>query len=256
MKNKNVHSISTVAIAAIFISGLLFGERLLSTPSTAHSQETISSMPQRYITVVGEGIVNIKPDIAKTTIGVETVKASVKEASIENQAIIADVLAALKAAGIADKDMQTAGFNMYAEQMSNPDSKPEDAPQMRYHVTNQVQITIRDTEKVGEVLDAAIEAGANNSYGIEFNLDDQKSARADARTAAIENAGDRAEELAGLTGVTVGRVLSISEVIGSNPFFGASEARAFGGLGGGGGIPISVGELQLTAQVQVIYEIE
>ena len=253
MKNNRSTLISVVAVAAIVVNGLLFGGRLLPTPAAAYAQNIPVSAPQRYITVVGEGLVNIRPDIVKTTIGVETVKATVKEASAENQAIIAQVLSALRAAGIADRDMQTAGFNIYAEQLSNPESSPQDAPQMRYHVSNQVQITVRDTEKIGEVLDAAIEAGANNSYGIEFNLDDQAAARAAARTAAIEDAGAKADELAALTNVAVGQVLSISEVIGSNPFFGASQTRNFGG---GGGTPIEAGELQLTVQVQVTYAIE
>ena len=224
-------------------------------PTSALAQDANTSAPQRYITVVGEGIVNIKPDIAKTTIGVDTIKSTVKEASDENQVVIAQVLDALKAAGIADKDMQTAGFNIYAEQYVAPDSGPQAEPSYRYHVTNQVQVTIRDIETVGDVLDAAIEAGANSTYGVEFRLDDQEAARSEARGLAIENANSKAAELAGLNSVSVGQVLSISEVIGNSPYYAAPSAAAYG-LGGGGGTPISAGELQLTMQVQVTYAIE
>ena len=254
MKKNSFIVTAVAAIAAIIVSGILTGGRMLSVPS-ALAQDTAGSAPQRYITVVGEGIVNIKPDIAKTTIGVETIKGTVKEASDENQEIIATVIEALMAVGVADKDLQTAGFNIYAEQFVAPESGPQAEPQYRYHVTNQVQVTIRDIDKVGDVLDAAIEAGANSTYGVEFRLDDQEGARSEARALAIESANAKAVELAGLTSVTVGQVLSVSEVIGNSPYYSAPSAAAYG-LGGGGGTPISAGELQLTMQVQVTYAIE
>ncbi|MEZ4662759.1 MAG: SIMPL domain-containing protein [Caldilineaceae bacterium] len=253
MKKNSIITIFA-AIAAILASGLLLSGRLLPA-MPAYAQSAGGAASQRFITVVGEGVVSIKPDIAKTTIGVETIKATVKEASDENQQILAQVLDALKAAGIADKDMQTAGFNIYTEQFFPPDAGPQGEPQSRYHVTNQVQVTIRDIDKVGDVLDAAIEAGANSTYGVEFRLDDQEAARSDARALAIESANAKAAELATLTNVTVGQVLSVSEVIGNSPFFSAPSAQAYG-LGGGGGTPISAGELQLTMQVQVTYALE
>ncbi|MEZ4710152.1 MAG: SIMPL domain-containing protein [Caldilineaceae bacterium] len=251
---KNSIRLTLAAIAVLLVSSILFGSRT-SVPS-ALAQDANASASQRFITVVGEGIVNIKPDIAKTTIGVETIKPTVKEASAENQEIITKVLEALAAAGVADKDMQTSGFNIYTEQVFPTDSGPQGEPTSRYHVTNQVLVTIRDIEKVGDVLDAAIEAGANSTYGVEFQLEDQEAARSEARALAIESANTKAGELAGLTNVTVGQVLSVSEVIGNSPYFAAPRADAAYGLGGGGGTPISAGELQLTMQVQVTYALE
>ncbi len=252
---KNRVTIAVAAVAAVFVIGLFLGAQLLPEPAAVHAQTAVNSTPQRSITVVGEGIVNIKPDIAKTIIGVETVKETVAEASAENQEILTHVFEALKAAGIAEKDMQTAGFNIYAEQYYGaPDGGSEGAPQARYHVTNQVQVTIRDIDNVGDVLDAAIEAGANSTYGVEFKLDDQEPARAKARSLAVENAQDRALELAQLNDVTLGEVLSVSEVIGNSIYYSSAQAQV--GMGGGGGTPISVGELQLTMQVQVTYAIE
>ncbi|MCB0190063.1 MAG: SIMPL domain-containing protein, partial [Caldilineaceae bacterium] len=135
------------------------------------------------------------------------------------------------------------------------DSAPQAEPQYRYHVTNQVQVTIRDIDQVGDIIDAAIEAGANSTYGVEFRVDDQDAARSEARAAAIDNANAKAAELAGLTNVTVGQVLSVSEIIGNSGFYGAANTSAAFGLGGGG-TPIAAGELQLSVQVQVTYAIE
>lgn len=251
---KILFSLSTLAaLVMVFVGISVWNDGRPTAYDTAIAQDASSPFPQRYITVVGEGTVNIKPDIAKTTIGVETVKASVKEASSENREILTQVIDALKAAGIAEKDMQTAGFNIYAEQLSQSESNPQDSPQVRYHVINQVLVTIRNTERVGELLDIAIEAGANSSYGVEFRLDDQEAARSQARSRAVENARMKAEELATLTGTSVDEVLSVSEVIGSSPFYSSPTAMAFGGLGGGAGTPITAGELQLTMQVQVTY---
>lgn len=253
---KNSFIVTVVAaVAAILVSGILMGGRMLSVPSVL-AQEANSGVAQRYITVVGEGVVSIKPDIAKTTIGVETIKPTVKEASDENREVIAKVLEALVTAGVAEKDMQTAGFNIYTEQVFPADSGPQGEPTYRYHVTNQVQVTIRDIDKVGDVLDAAIEAGANSTYGVEFQLDDQEAARSEARALAVENAKAKAAELAELNNVTVGQVLSVSEVIGNSPFYAGPVAQSAYGLGGGGGTPISAGELKLTMQVQVTYTLE
>ena len=255
MQKERFTKFIAITVATLFVGGLLLGGTLLSKPGAAYAQEGAAPpATQRYITVVGEGTVNVEPDIARATIGVETVSNSVKEAGDENQAIIVQVMDALTAASIATEDMQTANFNIYAEQLGPMESTAEGLPQVRYHVTNQVQVVIRDIEGVGDVLDAAIEAGANSIYGVEFRLEDRTAVQAEARARAVDNAAAKAEALAGLNGVAVGEVLSISEVIGSGPFFAASEARVMDGLGGG--TPIQAGQLQVTSQVQLTYALE
>ena len=101
-------------------------------------------------------------------------------------------------------------------------------------MTNTVNVLIRDLDKVGAVLDASIKAGANNIYGVEFLLDDPTAARSAARQMAVENAAATATELAGLTGVEVGPIVSISEVIGNNGGFYSNQFTQFStGMGGG-----------------------
>lgn len=222
--------------------------------ANAQSNESAASLP-RTITVVGEGKVTIKPDIARANIGVEVMRKSVKEASDANKAALESVLDTLKQNGIEEKDIQTSGFSIYAERFGPEGPLPED--QTNYRVSNNVSVVIRDLEKVGAILDAAIEAGANNIYGIEFGLDNTESAQAEARKEAVTNARAKAEELAELNGVTVGMVVSVSEVVGNNGgYYNASNFTQLDrAMGGGGGTPVTPGELNLTMQLQVVYAI-
>ncbi|MBX3015030.1 MAG: SIMPL domain-containing protein [Caldilineaceae bacterium] len=254
-QRKSLHWISTgfllVALLAGAVASRIFD---FSAAQVAHAQSTIPALP-RTITVVGEGKVKIKPDIARAQIGVEVMKSSVKEASDANKVALEAVLAALKEQGIEEKDIQTSGFSIYAERYGADGPLPEN--QTNYRVTNTVSVVIRDLEKVGAVLDAAIEAGANNIYGVEFGLDKTDTVEGEARAGAIADAKAKAEELAELTSVTVGGVVSISEVIGSGGgYYNASNFNQLDrGMGGGAATPISPGELELTLQLQVVYEI-
>jgi hypothetical protein len=211
-------------------------------------------MPPRTITVVGEGKVSIKPDVARAAIGVEVVEPTVKAASAANKELIEAVLAALKEQGIAEKDIQTSGFSIFAERFGPMGPLPAD--EVQYRVSNNVSVKIRALDSIGAILDAAVEAGANNIYGVDFSLDDPNAVESSAREKAVADAKAKAEELALLTGLKVGNVVSISEVIGAG---GGYYAGSFAAPGlqtlGGGGAPISPGELELTMQLQVVFMI-
>jgi len=246
-----------VAIPTLF-AFLLLAVALVAAPlaPAVRAQESVDSpaLP-RTITVVGEGKTSIKPDIARVNIGVEVMKESVQEASAENKATVEAVLEALKAAGVEERDIQTSGYSVYVERYGTEGPLAEN--DLRYRVSNNVNVKIRDLEDVGSLLDAAIEAGANNIYGVEFALDDASEARSLARANAVENALAKAEELAELAGVEVGQIVSLSEIIGSSGGYYNQmvSASAYMGLGGGGGTPVSPGELEVTYQIQVVYTI-
>jgi uncharacterized protein YggE len=222
--------------------------------SSAAAQEqpaaSTTTLP-RTITVVGEGTVAIEPDVATIQIGVETTGDSADQASAEAAAVMDAVLAALAQLRIPSRDIQTSGFSIWVERPSGPDGQP--SGQVIYRVNNSVTVTIRDLDTVGDVLDAAIAAGANNIYGVNFSVADPDEVMAEARKIASENARARAEELASLHGVAVGEVVSISEVIGGGavPLAGINASIAYAGGGGG----IAPGELEMTAQLQVVYAI-
>ncbi|MBI3960056.1 MAG: SIMPL domain-containing protein [Chloroflexi bacterium] len=252
---KNSFGIAAFVLVIALVAGVVLGRGNFA-PQIAQAQMEMDHT--RTVTVVGEGVVKIKPDIAQVNIGVEVVKPTVKAASGEANEIMDAVLAALAEAGVEEKDIQTSGFSIWVERVYGPDGSFDDA-QNRYHVNNNVFAILRDLDSVGATLDAAIEAGANNIYGVTFSLDDPKSVESDARAKAVENAAAKAAELAALNDVEVGAVVSISEVVGQGGgYFGgnfAAAAQAYGG-GGGGGTSVSPGELSLSMQLQITYELK
>jgi uncharacterized protein YggE len=210
----------------------------------------------RTITVVGNGTVRIKPDIAQTNIGVEVIGNTVSEASSQAEDTMNKVMDAIKAQGVADKDIQTSGYNVWVERPYGPEGPSPDT-QSLYHVSNTVSVTVRNLDDLSKVLDAAIEAGANNIFGVNFSVADPAPLQDQAREKAVLDAQSRAAELAKLNNVQVGQVISVSEVIGGGSMPAAYPAAAAvpAGMGGGGG-PISPGELEIAVQLQITYAIE
>ncbi len=258
MKNKSQSSIIiAVSATVMLLGGLLFTvlAGLAPTPVRAQTGSVDSALSARTITVVGQGKVNVRPNMAQATIGVEVVKPTVDEASSEAQAVMEAVLKVLREQVDAEKDVQTSGFSIWVERPYGPDNLPGE--KAFYHVSNQVSVTIRDLDRVGEVLDSAIEVGANSIYGVNFSVADADELEAEARQIATANAQAKAEELAALNKVKLGDVVSISEVIGSGTSFfaGGFQYPAAYGMGGGAG-PVAPGELQMTLQLQVVYEIQ
>ena len=258
MKNRQLWILVGMCVAMALVVGVLAFSRTGFEPSAAQAQtvaETTSALP-RTITVVGEGSVKIKPDIAQANIGVEVIRPTIKAASSGAKESMEAVLQALKEQGVDEKDIQTSGFSVWTERPYGPEGPSGD--ELLYHVSNQVAVTIRDLDTVETVLGAAIEAGANNIYGVTFSLADPSQVESRARKEAVANAQAKAQELAALNDVEVGDVVSVSEVIGGGGGYyagGIREAAVAAGLGGGGG-PIAPGELELTLQLEIVYTVQ
>ena len=239
-----------VGLAGVWLWGQV------SSPAVAQDSEAEYS-PAQTITVVGQGSVRVQPDIAQVSVGVETTSETIAEGVVDNEAQMESILAALEAAGIDAKDIQTTNFSIsldrYPEPMPRVEGTEAEEAAPVYRISNMVNVTIRDLEMVGDVLDAVIEGGANNIWGVSFTVEDPAAAQADARTDAIADARERAGALAELSEVQLGPVMSISEVIsgGSYPVPAMAERAA-----AAGGASISPGELEITYQVQVTYFIE
>jgi uncharacterized protein len=204
------------------------------------------------ITVVGEGTVQVEPDMAQATIGVQVSNPNLEEATSMVQERMEAVLAALQAQGIAQQDIQTTNFNIFVEPPPGPEAQATTS-EPTYRVSNDVRVTVRDLNNIGSLLDAAIEAGANNIYGVNFSVTDDSEARAQAREEAFTKAATQALDLACLAGVQLGEVVRISEIIGSQggiPF----EARAQDISGGGG--PIVPGQFEVTTRLEVTYTMQ
>jgi uncharacterized protein len=209
----------------------------------------------RGITVVGVGKASGAPDVANVNVGVETQAANVQQAVADNRAQMTKLLEALKALGIADKDISTSNYSVYTERqpVAAPVERGSAEGALTYRVSNQVQVVVRDVAKLGEVLDKVVEAGANNIYGVSFSVAETSKLENDARAQAMTDARARAESLAKLAGVSLGEVVSVSEVIGGGPLPYAKSAAE--GLGGGS-TPIQPGSLDVNMSVQVTFAIK
>lgn len=231
---------------------LLVGLVVACSPAAAGSQADVPASGSE-ITVVGQGEAYGEPDLATVQVGVETFAEAVDEATSGNQATVDSIMSALEAVGIAPEDIQTTNYSLWAEQQPSEQGFSGIAG---YRVTNQVNVTIRDIDKVGEVLAAATEAGANSIYGIQFSVDDPAALESEARADAMADARTRADDLAGLAGLEIGEVKVISEVIGQPvmPFMGGGGGFAMEAAASQPGI--SPGQMAVMVQVQVTFAAE
>jgi uncharacterized protein YggE len=245
--------VALVVVAMLSIGGLALA--LTSAPRSAQPvvEAADSTTGDRSITVVGIGKVTGKPDIARVTVGIETQASSLQKAVDDNKAKMNNLLDTLKKLGLADKDIRTSNYSVYTERVSSPSASAEvNTDQMIYHVTNQVDVTVRDVNQIGEVLDKAVAAGANNIYGVNFSVENTAKLEADAREKAVADAKLRAEELAQLNGLQLGEVLTVSEVIGSSAYPMYRDAVGMGG----GGTPVQPGELEMSVSIQIMYAVK
>lgn len=205
------------------------------------------------INVNGSGVASITPDIADVRFGVESIHTDAAAALNDNSTKMSAVLAATKALGIEDKDVQTAEYNMWIEQIYEPE-RGAPTGEMRYHVSNQLTVRVRDIGKVGALLETVLQAGANNVGGISFGVDDATALQSQARKEALENARAKAEELAAGLGVKVGKVRQISEVT-SGYVPAPMLMRDSMTVGTGEAISVASGSYNVTVDVQVVFDI-
>jgi len=203
------------------------------------------------LTVIGIGTVRARPDQAVVTLGVETEDEALAAALGENNRRASAVLAALTARGVAEADIQTASFQIQIEEPRDPQTGRRTGPPI-YRVIHLYTVVFRDLERVGEGVDAAVAAGANRVEAIAFRIGDPERMAAEARQRAAADAKARAQTLAGALGASLGPIRSITEIAAPPPV-PIPMARA--ATVGAEAIPVAAGELELTVQVQVTWEL-
>lgn len=234
-------------LTALALAGLIvLPLAAFSLPARADSVP-LTHLPQ--ITVTGEGRVDAAPDIAVITIGVTTQGKTAAEAMDANSAALGTVLANLRATGVADRDLQTSGLSLNPVWSNYASSQ---APQITgFQAVNMLTVRVRALDTLGDVLDAAVKDGANTLNGLSFGVDNPAPLLDEARTRAVADARRRAEVLAAAAGVTLGRILTISEGGGGSPMpqFRMDAAMA------SESVPVAQGEVSLAASVSIIWEI-
>jgi len=206
----------------------------------------------RTIAMAGHGDIKATPDSATLTAGVSVQGASAAAALAANSTRMQAVIAALKKAGIADKAIQTSQFSV-SPQYAYANGQ---APRLTgYQASNQVSVHVDDIGKVGTLLDALVSAGANQESSISFSIAHPEPLLAQARAGAVTDARARAETYAKAAGVSLGRILSISESSIATPrpiMFRAMTAQAAPAPPP----PIEAGETSVSADVSIVWEIQ
>ncbi len=200
------------------------------------------------VTASGTGTTQGTPDTAEMYFGVTTTSADAKTALDEASRAAEQIVAAVKKQGIAAEDIQTQDVSVY------PQSAEQDGKQVitGYQASLSVLVKVRDIAKLGDVIAAANDAGSNSISGPSFTIADPTPYRAKAIDEAVADARKTAEAMAAAAGKTVGDVLSMSSSdVGALPMamYGASDA------GGAAKVPIEPGQLDITANVVVVFEL-
>jgi uncharacterized protein YggE len=213
---------------------------------------SVTPQQQTGIWVTGQGEAMAVPDIAALRLGVEVQADTVAEAQTQASDAMNKVQQALEDNGVAEKDIQTQQYSIYPVTKWISDRDEQEI--VGYRVTNIVVAKIREIDKADTIIDAVAEAGGDSTriQDISFDVDDETPYYEQARAKAVEDANNKATQLAELADVGLGKATYISEGAAYLPVR-ADSYNVYPEAGGT--TPISPGELEITVQVQVIYQI-
>jgi hypothetical protein len=238
-------------IALLSIAGLL----LLALLGAACEADRVTVANQQAqslgISVSGEGKVSGAPDIAVLTLGVSVLAPSVKDARDQAASAMKGVVDSIKGNGVDGKDIQSTQFSIQPEYNYRDNNQELSG----YRVTNIVTAKVRNIDNTGKIIDDAVAAGGDLTQvqGIDFTIDDPDKLQDEARGEAVKDAQTKAERLADLAGVKLGKPISISESGAPSPM--PSREALLGGAASDVS-PIEPGEMEVTLDVQVLYAIE
>lgn len=240
---------AVLVLGLLMVSGL--ASKALMTPEAARAEDS----KERTLEVSGQGIVLVKPDIATISFGVVTRNKDPKLAQTENAQSMDKVMKRLATLNIKPEDIKTVGYYMNPE--INYDKAAGKERIVGYMVTNQVQVTVKDVAKAGQVLDEVVQEGVNNANGIQFGISEEKRTQIyhQALQAALKSAKDKANVMAKSMEIEIGKPKKIVESGGEAPiimrekmFYDGVKAEAAAPV-----TPISVGELEIRAYVGLTY---
>jgi uncharacterized protein len=226
---------------------------LLALGITACGSGALAQVEQpeaRTIQVTGRSLVFTTPDIARVSIGVRTEGDEAAEALARNNIDAQRVIDMILAMGVEEKDVQTTNFSIYLRYDYDDRGRPQNA---YYVVENVVSVTVRELDILGEMLDQVVTSGANTIHGIQFDVDDKTAALAEARVEAVADARAQAEQLTQAAGVQLGTVRTITtQTSYPSPVYLDSVRME---VAAEAGVPISQGQVSVSMEVTIIYEI-
>ncbi|WP_202845293.1 SIMPL domain-containing protein [Luteimonas saliphila] len=239
------------AASLLLASTLALGALVMTNANAQTPAPAIASSDGTLLSVSAHAEASRVPDVASLSTGVVTQAADANAALKANSAEMAKVVAAIKAAGIAERDVQTSGISIQPQYRYAENQPPTITG---YQASNTVNIKVRDIARLGDVLDALVVSGANQVNGPSFEIDKPEAAYDEARQSALKLAQARADMYAKSLGLRVRRIVSISEGGGFQPPMPmmvkvqAMDARMESA-------PVSPGETTLGANLDVVFEL-
>lgn len=229
------------------------------TLATAHDAASGSAIAagNALLTINADGRSTRTPDLAVFSAGVTSQAKTASEALTANSTDMNRVVATLRKAGIADKDIQTSAISLnpiYGQPVVGPNGVVQQEPRIvGYQATNTVTVKQRELKQFGKVLDTLVAAGANQINGPSFQLDNPDAALDEARSSAMRKARARAELYASAAGLKVVRIVSISESGGYVPPMPVAYAKV--SMPEAASTPVAPGEVEANVNVTVQFEL-
>lgn len=231
------------------LAALIGGALLMGAAAPAMAQDAAFKATTFNLSAYGE--TRIAPDMATINLGVQTDAPTAAEALKANGLRMNQVLAALKKAGIADRDIQTSNLNLNAQYVYEQNQPPK---LNGYQASNQVTVTVRDLSKLGAAVDATVNAGANTVNGISFGLANPQAAEDAARLEAVKALQAKAELYGRATGYKTVRLVNFSEGGGYTPAPPPMPMYAMAKREMSDATGVAAGELRVRIDVSAVYE--
>lgn len=240
------------------VAGSALALAILFAPADAAAQQRPSITDRdQTVTVSAVGRVTREPDQAQVTLAVETSAATADAAAEENASRMQRLVSALRRLGLGEDQIKTTSYQLIPEYDHSPEA-PRRPPEERiigYRAINMVRVTVDEIGRVGEVIDAAIAAGANRVHGVHFTLRDPTEVRREALREAVTEAQKEAETIATALGRRLGPVLAVTTAGGfDRPVYAFQADMAMARAAAA--TPIEPGTLDVTANVTVVFRLD
>ncbi|MEP1209332.1 MAG: SIMPL domain-containing protein [Rhizobiaceae bacterium] len=240
-----------IALALTIVAPL----HLAMTP--AQAQETMPKAQMAVISVSATGSATAVPDLARLDLSVQREAKTARAALDANNKAMADVLKAMRDAGIEDRDLQTSNFNIQPRYHYPKSSSGRNKPPILvgYIVTNSLTVRVRDLNNLGAILDRSVSLGVNSGGGISFSSDRPEPIIEQARKNAVAKAITKAKTLTEAAGVKLGRIVEISET-NRQPPRPRAMARMESAMAADAAVPIAAGENSYSITVNIKWELD
>jgi uncharacterized protein len=237
--------IAAIALLALNLTAWQSVARGVSTPVA-----TGTNAPVTGITVQGVGKVTLKPDLATISVGIQAQAPTAARAQADASTVMNKVIAAMRKAGIADADMTSQWVSLQPQYIYAPNGSIP--PRVTGYQANQsLSVKVRKIDNSGAVIDAAVAAGATQVGGISFSVSDPTAATAQARAAAMADAKKRASALAQAAGVSLGALITVTELSAPAPVPYVAGDLAAPGVS----TPVQPGTTDLEVDVQATFAV-